>query len=140
MFSVLIQNSETHDFLASGNEWKKLQTDAKAFGSGTDAIDHCLAHNIEGYQLVIHVHKERQSVKIPKAGEPADCDNLVKTIKAVMESRRPVLDIPTPPLPRYYVLCTGLRGAVEDLKQLPSLLRLTWNSPKLSGHQRGRLR
>ena len=130
MFIVLVQNPETHRFLAEGNEWKKRQVDAKAFNSGDAAIEHCSDHKIDDYQLVIHFDDANQRMTEPYAGQAPDCDQLIKTIKAAVQSRRPILDIPTPPLPRHHVLCTGLRTSVESLKQLPSLLRLVWNSPK----------
>lgn len=54
MFSLIIQECQTHLFLAEGNEWKKYRANAKTFTSRTDAIAYCFEQKIAGYQLVLH--------------------------------------------------------------------------------------
>lgn len=82
------------------------------------AKSHCLDHKVEGYQLVIHFDEATDGRTVPFAGGLSDCDELVETIKAAVQSRHPILGIPTPPLPRYQVFCTGLRDSIESLKRL----------------------
>lgn len=69
MSDAIIQNWSTHKFLGEGR-WLDNREGAKHFNTGAHAIEYCVAHKIDGYQMVLRFDGSFQVVDVPlRAGE-----------------------------------------------------------------------
>ena len=68
MHEVIIQNCATLQFLGEGR-WLKNRAGAKHFSTGSDAIEYCLDHRIDGNQMVLRFDGSFQVVEIPGPGD-----------------------------------------------------------------------
>jgi len=68
MSEVTVQNSVTLQFLGEGR-WLKNRAGAKHFSNGSEAIDYCVDHDIEGCQTMLRFDGSFQVVEIPSPGE-----------------------------------------------------------------------